>query len=148
MAKITNDIKNFLERQKLGFVATVSPDNTPNVSPKGTIFAWDDEHLIFADIRSPQTISNLENNSSIEINVIDPILRKGYRFKGKGTILKDDKEYAKILNFYEKKGTKSKINTVVMVKVDILSEVTSPLYDLGFSEEEIKEKWKKHYLSF
>jgi len=35
-----------------------------------------------------------------------------------------------------------------MVKVDTLSEVTSPLYDLGFSEEEIKEKWKKHYLSF
>ncbi len=83
MAKISDEIKHFLERQKLGFVATISPDNTPNVSPKGTILAWDDEHLIFADIRSPQTISNLENNSSVEINVVDPILRKGYRFKGK-----------------------------------------------------------------
>ena len=65
MAKISDEIKHFLERQKLGFVATISPDNTPNVSPKGTILAWDDEHLIFADIRSPQTISNLENNSSV-----------------------------------------------------------------------------------
>jgi len=148
MAKISDEIKHFLERQKLGFVATISPDNTPNVSPKGTILAWDDEHLIFADIKSPQTISNLENNPSVEINVVNPILRKGYRFKGKGMILKDNEEFSKILKFYEEKGIKSKINAVVMVKVDTLSEVTSPLYDLGFSEEEIKEKWKKHYLSF
>ncbi len=148
MVKISDEIKHFLERQKLGFVATISPDNTPNVSPKGTILAWDDEHLIFADIKSPQTISNLENNPSVEINVVDPILRKGYRFKGKGMILKDNEEFSKILKFYEEKGIKSKINAVVMVKVDTLSEVTSPLYDLGFSEEEIKEKWKKHYLSF
>jgi len=148
MAKISDEIKNFLERQKLGFVATISPDNTPNVSPKGTILAWDDEHLIFADIKSPQTISNLENNPSVELNVIDPILRKGYRFKGKGKILRDNEEFSKILKFYEEKGIKSKINAVVMIKVNTLSEVTSPLYDLGFSEEEIKEKWKKHYLSF
>ncbi|MFQ5573056.1 MAG: pyridoxamine 5'-phosphate oxidase family protein, partial [Nitrosopumilaceae archaeon] len=130
------------------FVATISPDNTPNVSPKGTILAWDDEHLIFADIKSPQTISNLEKNPSVEINVIDPILRKGFRFKGKGKILKGDGEFSKFLNFYEEKGIKSKINAVVMVQVDFLSEVTSPLYDLGYSEEEIKAKWKKHYLSF
>ena len=148
MAKISDEIKNFLERQKLGFVATISPDNTPNVSPKGTILAWDDEHLIFADIKSPQTISNLENNPSVELNVIDPILRKGYRFKGKGKILRDNEEFSKILKFYEEKGIKSKINAVVMIKVNTLSEVTSPLYDLGFSEEEIKETWKKHYLSF
>jgi len=148
MAKISDEIKHFLERQKLGFVATISPDNTPNVSPKGTILAWDDEHLIFADIKSPQTISNLKNNPSVEINVVDPILRKGYRFKGKGMILKDNEEFSKILKFYWEKGIKSKINAVVMVKVDTLSEVTSPLYDLGFSEEEIKEKWKKYYLSF
>ncbi len=148
MVKISDEIKHFLERQKLGFVATISPDNTPNVSPKGTILAWDDEHLIFADIKSPQTISNLKNNPSVEINVVDPILRKGYRFKGKGMILKDNEEFSKILKFYGEKGIKSKINAVVMVKVDTLSEVISPLYDLGFSEEEIKEKWKKHYLSF
>ncbi len=148
MAKISDEIKHFLEHQKLGFVATISPDNTPNVSPKGTILAWDDEHLIFADIKSPQTISNLKNNPSVEINVVDPILRKGYRFKGKGMILKDNEEFSKILKFYGEKGIKSKINAVVMVKVDTLSEVISPLYDLGFSEEEIKEKWKKYYLSF
>ena len=147
MVKISNEIKQFLERQKLGFVATVSPNNSPNVSPKGTIMVWDDENLVFADIRSPKTISNLEKNPLVEVNVVDPILRKGYRFKGKCRILKDSDEFSQILKRYTEMGIKSKINAVVKVKVDFLGEITSPLYDLGFSEDEIKERWKKHYLS-
>jgi len=31
------------------------------------------------------------------------------------------------------------------VKIKKLSEVLSPLYDLGYTEEELKAKWKKHY---
>ncbi len=147
LAKISNEIKQFLDRQKLGFVATVSPNNAPNVSPKGTIMVWDDENLVFADIKSPQTMSNLEKNPFVEINVVDPILRKGYRFKGKGQILTDSDEFSQILRRYKEIGIKSRIRAVVKVKVDILDEVTSPLYDLGFSEDEIKERWKKHYLS-
>lgn len=42
MGLLTNEIKNLLSQQKLGYVATVSPDNTPNLSPKGTISVWDD----------------------------------------------------------------------------------------------------------
>ncbi len=85
MGLLTNEIKNFIEQQKLGYVATVSPDNTANLSPKGTISVWDDKHLVFADIKSPKTMANLEKNPSLEINVVDPITRKGFRFKGKGT---------------------------------------------------------------
>ena len=48
-------MKELVERQRLGFVATVCPDGTPNLSPKGTVSVLDDEHLIFADIRSPGT---------------------------------------------------------------------------------------------
>jgi len=61
--------------------------------------------------------------------------------------MKDNDEFSKIITFYKEKGIKSKINAVVKMHVETISEVTSPLYDLGFSEEEIKEKWKKHYLS-
>ena len=31
MSLITLEIKEFLEQQKLGFVATVTPDGTPNI---------------------------------------------------------------------------------------------------------------------
>jgi len=147
MALFTNEIKNIIEQQKLGYVATVSPDNTPNLSPKGTISVWDDEHLVFADIKSPKTMENLEKNSSLEINVVDPITRKGYRFKGTGNILSSGQEYDKIISHYTNIGIKSKIGKVVLIKVTKVNEITSPLYDLGYTEDEIKRRWKNHYLS-
>ena len=139
-------IKDFVNFQKLGFVATVNSDNSPNLSPKGTVRVWDDENLIFADINSPRTIKNLNNNNSIEINVVDPIKRKGFRFKGRARVISDDNLYNEIADYYKKNGTKNKINSVVMVKVDQVEEVVSPLYDLGISEKEISEKWTKHFL--
>ena len=139
-------IKDFVNFQKLGFVATVNSDNTPNLSPKGTVRVWDDENLIFADINSPQTMENLNNNNSVEINVVDPIKRKGFRFKGNAKMISDSDLHDQIVDYYKKNGTKNKISSVVMVKIDQVDEVVSPLYYLGISEKEISEKWTKHFL--
>jgi len=144
---ISHEIKKFLDIQKLGYVATVDSDGKPNLSPKGTIIAWTSEVLAFADIRSPDTVKNLQNNPYVEINVIDPLLRKGYLFKGQARIIKDNSLYEEILSNYRKKGIKSPINSIVLVDVSDVSEVTSPLYDLGISEQEIKSKWKKYFES-
>ena len=142
---ITQKIKDFLNLQKLGYVATVSSDGKPNISPKGTIIGWTSDLLAFADIRSPDTMDNLQSNPHVEINVIDPLLRKGYLFKGKARIIKNHFLYEEILNYYREKGVKSPINSIVLVDVYSISEVTSPLYDMGASEQEIKSKWKKHF---
>jgi len=148
MVKISDEIKNFLKQQKLGFVATVSKENTPNLSPRGTIIAWDDDHLVFAHIKSPQTMLNIETNPFVEINVIDPLKRRGYRFSGKATVMKDGEKFNQIVSQYESLGIQSKILAVALVDVESVSEITSPLYDLGYTEQEIQEKWKKYYLSF
>ena len=145
MIVISNKIRSFVNFQKLGYVATVSSDNSPNLSPKGTIIVIDESHLAFADIRSPQTIENLRHNSSIEINVVDPIRRKGFRFKGKGQIISEGTQFSEILEQYKKNGIKSKINAIVVVTVNKLSEVISPSYDLGMKEDELVSKWKKYY---
>jgi hypothetical protein len=36
MGLISADMKRVVEEQRLAFVATVCPDGTPNLSPKGT----------------------------------------------------------------------------------------------------------------
>lgn len=145
MTLITPQIRDFLDAQKLGYVATVSGDNTPNISPKGTIIGWDENTLAFADIRSPDTMKNLEKNPAIEINVIDPLLRKGFLFKGKSRIIKNGVVYDEILAHYRNKGIKSPIGAIVLVDLVEVQSVTSPLYDLGVTENEIKSKWKKHF---
>ena len=145
MISIPKDIKNFVNFQKLGYVATVSKDGTPNLSPKGTIVVMNRSTLVFADIRSPQTIENLQDNHSVEINVVDPFQRLGYRFKGEGKIINEGSEFDKILDYYINAGIKSKINSVVVVDVKSMSEVTSPSYDLGVTKDELVSKWKKYY---
>ena len=145
MSVISSEIKSFLNSQKLGYVATVSPDGKPNISPKGTIISWNSDLLVFANIRSPDTMSNLKTNSSMEINVIDPLSRKGYLFIGTGEVIKDSPLFDEILTYYRNSGIQSPITSVVLVTVSSVSEVTSPLYDLGKSESEIKLRWKKYF---
>ena len=142
---ITSEIKNFLNIQKLGYVATVSSDGLPNISPKGTIIAWSSEILAFADIRSPDTVKNLQNNPNVEINVIDPLLRKGYLFKGVARLINSGLQYDEILQYYRDNGITSPINAIILVDVSCISDVISPLYDMGISEDEIKSKWKNHF---
>jgi predicted pyridoxine 5'-phosphate oxidase superfamily flavin-nucleotide-binding protein len=84
MAKLTEEMKELVKRQRLGFVATVCPDGTPNLSPKGTVSVLDDEHLIFADIRSPGTVSNLRTNPNVEVNVVRPFRAQRLPVQGHG----------------------------------------------------------------
>ena len=145
MTEFDDEIRNFVNFQKLGYVATVSSDGAPNLSPKGTIVILDDSRLVSANIRSPQTVENLTKNPSIEINVIDPFSRMGYRFKGIANILSDGSDFKKILDYFEKKGIKSKISDIVVVDVKSFSKVTSPSYDLGLKKDVLIEKWKQYY---
>ena len=145
MAVITDEIKKFVNFQKLGYVATVSNDNTPNLSPKGTIIVLDEFHIAFANIQSPNTVENLKHNSSIEVNVVDPFSRRGYRFKGTAEVISSGGKFDKVISHYKTSGVKSSIKSVILVKIEKLSEVFSPLYDLGHTEEELKAKWKKYY---
>ena len=69
--------------QRLCFAATVTPDGRPNLSPKGTIRVWDDQHLFFCDIASPGTRANLLAHPWIEVNIVDTASRRGYRFLGR-----------------------------------------------------------------
>src|SRR5215211_1416339 len=87
MPILTTAMKRMLDEQRLGFVATVCPDGSPNLSPKGTTTAWGDDQLVFADIHSPGTIANLRHNPHVEVNVVDPFAHKGYRFKGTAEVL-------------------------------------------------------------
>src|SRR3954471_1918283 len=119
MAALTKEMKRVVREQRLGFVATVCPDGTPNLSPKGTTSVWDDDHIVFADIRSPRTIANLKQNPAIEINVVDWFTRKGYRFKGIATVLESGSVFDDAVTFYERLGSADaprRIQAIVLVE--------------------------------
>ena len=51
MGVLTADMKRLVEEQRLGYVATVCQDGTPNLSPKGTTAVWDDDHMTEDEVR-------------------------------------------------------------------------------------------------
>jgi predicted pyridoxine 5'-phosphate oxidase superfamily flavin-nucleotide-binding protein len=142
METLTDDMRRLVEAE-LGFVATVCPDGTPNLSPKGTIAVWDDDHLVFADLRSPGTVDNLRANPSVEVNVVDQLVRKGYRFKGTGVVHTEGELFERGIAFYEARGTvraRERIRGIVIVAVERALAVTSPAYDVGATEDELRER--------
>jgi uncharacterized protein len=146
---LTEDMKRVISEQRLGFVATVCPDGTPNLSPKGTTAVWDDDHIVFADIRSPATVSNLRRNPSTEINVVDPMVRKGYRFKGVASVVTEGALFERILDFYRTERNldegRTRIRSFVLVKINEAMPLISPAYDQGLTEEQVREKMQHYF---
>lgn len=143
MGVLTEDMRRVVEAE-LGFIATVCPDGTPNLSPKGTIAVWDDDHLVFADVRSPTTVANLRSNPAIEVNVVDQLVRKGYRFKGTGAVHTEGADFERGLELYEARGTvnaRERIRSIVIIAVERALRVTSPAYDIGATEAELRETY-------
>lgn len=153
MGILTEDMQRVVREQRLGYVATVCPDGTPNLSPKGTTRVWDGDHLIFADICSPGTITNLRHNPCTEINVVDPTTRRGYRFKGTAAVLTEGPLYEQILASYRagRDGAASsvaeRIRAVVLVRVTRAAPLVSPAYDTGLTEEQVVAQWDAHWNS-
>ena len=145
MDVLTADMKRVIGEQRLGFVATVCPDGTPNLSPKGTTAVWDDDHLVFANIRSPGTLANLRQNATAEVNVVDPFVRKGYRFKGVATVLDSGALYDEIIAFYIERGVANAIHEVVLIRGHRAQEIDSPAYDLGLTKAEVRARWERHW---
>lgn len=143
---ISKEIREFVNKEKLGFIATVCPDGTPNLSPKGTTIAWDDEHLAFADIHSPGTVNNLKANPSIEINIVDIFSRKGYRFKGLAEILSEGSLFNEILSYFlQTFGSEYSIHNIILVRVDRILPLMSPAYDIGLTEVELRDRWIQYW---
>lgn len=148
MKALTQDMADIVESAKLMFVATVRPDGTPNVSPKGSVRVLDSDHLIFADIASPQTVANLRENSAVEVNVVDFLSRRGYRFRGTGEILEPGcEDFEWIAGWLRQThGEHTPCHHAVKIAVGETAELLSPGYTVEhLSEFELRQAWTKKY---
>lgn len=148
MGKLTEYMKQVVEEHKLGFVATICEDGSPNLSPKGTCLILDDDHIIFGEIRSPNTRRNLEQRPAMEINFVDQFARKGFRAKGTATyIARGTSEFDELFGRFAQWGElAAKMNGIVKLKIDRALPLSTPAYDLGATEEELRAHWKNYFL--
>jgi uncharacterized protein len=144
---IPREVRDFVEAQRLGFVATVNPDGTPNLSPKGTVTVWDETSLVFADLASPRTVRNLTRDPRVAVNVVDPVLRKGWRFAGLGDVYRGGDRFEEGVRRFERMNlpdAPKRIQTIIILRIESYAPLISPAYSIEYSEKEIRSRaWKR-----
>jgi len=146
---ITSDMRQLIERNTVGFVATVASDGRPAVSPKGTSVVLDEKTIAFGDLRSPGTARNLKTNPAVEINYFDVLSRKAVRISGTARYVgSDEEEFNELLPRFQVWSTLApRLRGVFVVDVAAAQIIVSPVYDIGAKEDELRKHWSAHYSS-
>ncbi|MEL6646586.1 MAG: pyridoxamine 5'-phosphate oxidase family protein [Pseudomonadota bacterium] len=142
--------KTLIARFPLGFVATVTPEGRPHLSPKGTFLVLDDSTVAFAEIRSPDTMKNLANQPMEEVNFIDQWLRKGVRIRGPVSVIDKGQSFEALLPKWRDVwgDLADRINALVLITADEVRQVTTPPYDDGVTEEEMIAHYKAKFATY
>jgi uncharacterized protein len=132
---ITAKMRRIIEENTIGLVATVTPDGSPGVSPKGTTVVLDDKHVVFSNIRSPQTVANIRINPVVELNFIDVFRRKACRLKGTAIYCpRGEPRCEELLPHFLRWDTLvDRMRGFVVVEVTGSQLLLSPIYDVGGS---------------
>jgi hypothetical protein len=55
--------------------------------------------------------------------------------------------YDKILAFYRERSSQFAVREIVMIRVQTAQPIDSPAYDLGLTEEEVRDRMERHFQS-
>jgi len=139
--------RKLIARFPLGFVATVTADGRPHLSPKGTFLVLDDATIAFGEIRSPGTMANLVHRAEAEVNFIDQWTRKGLRVRGPVRVVEPGEAFDRLIPRWRAVwGTlASRINALVLISADEVRPLITPPYDDGATEEEMIAAYKAKF---
>ena len=143
---LTNEMKKIIHEHSVGMVATVNEKGIPSVSPKATFFVIDKETIAFGNIRSPNTIYNINKRPNVEINFIDVLYRKAIRVSGTATYVPKENCDKMSIKLFKKKFSNylSKASGFVKIKISSVELILSPIYDDNKTNEaEVKQYFLK-----
>jgi hypothetical protein len=56
--------------------------------------------------------------------------------------------FEEIISFYKEAGSKHTIKNIVLVKVERIIPILSPIYDTDISEEQVIKRWSDYWAVF
>lgn len=129
---LTPDVIHYIDSSVLCWLATASQDGLPNVSPKEVFTYYKGDSVIIANIASPQTVKNINQNEKVCISFIDILVQKGYQLKGNAKILKggeDDFEACEQLLLKITEG-KYPFSSITRIIIEHMKPIIAPRYIL------------------
>ena len=143
------EIKDYIDRSVLCWLATSSAENLPNVSPKEIFAFYGSGKIIIANIASPQSIRNIRENPQVCVSFIDILVQKGVQIKGRADIVKKTEaafpEMEKVL--LKMTGGKFPFSSIISISIEKVKPILAPKYILypDTTEEEQIDSAKKAY---
>ena len=129
---INSEVKKYIDKSVLCWLATSSKQNEPNVSPKEIFTYKDDTTLLIANLASPNSVSNIMDNPNVCVSFVDIFIQKGFKVKGIATLIdKHDAEFiVKVKPLTDLFTDKFPIKTVIEIKVTKVDMIQAPRYFL------------------
>ncbi|TCK85676.1 pyridoxamine 5'-phosphate oxidase family protein [Albibacterium bauzanense] len=129
---INNEVKKYIDKSILCWLATCNMQNEPNVSPKELFTYQDDTTLLIANLASPNSINNIKENPNVCVSFVDVFVQKGFKIKGKAKLIdKDDESFqAKVKPLTDLFTDKFPIKSVIEIKVTQVDVIQAPSYFL------------------
>ena len=146
---LTAEVKRSIEQSVLCWLATVAKDGTPNVSPKEIFLAEGDTHVLIAHIASSGSVQNIRNNPNVCVSFIDVFVQKGYKLKGRATLISEtDSDFAERVGPLKKKaGDAFKVRAVIVVEVHEVEPILAPSYRF-YPQTAEQEQTEKAYVTY
>ena len=138
MAKLTEDMKDVMEKSRGYAVATSTKEGIPNVVPIHFVKILSDDEIMLADIFMKKSFENIQQNPVLAISVWDwdAKPRRGYQFKGTPRVETSGKVYDMAVEMVKAEKPDLSPKSAVILKItDIF--VTSPGPNAGKNVEEV-----------
>ena len=127
---LSEAIRTSISESVLCWLATASDKGIPNVSPKEIFCHYGEEKILIANIASPQSVKNIEQNGHVCVSFIDILVQKGYQLKGKAKVLSEkDESYSDMKQRLEKlTAGKFPFNAIIEITVSSSKPIIAPRY--------------------
>ena len=127
---ITEEVREYVDRSVLCWLATVGRDGAPNVSPKEVFAAYENDRLLIANIASPGSVRNVLSNDAVCVSFVDVFVQKGFKVRGRANcVVPSDSRYAALAKPLEKMvDGKFVIRSVIEVRATAVEPILAPSY--------------------
>jgi predicted pyridoxine 5'-phosphate oxidase superfamily flavin-nucleotide-binding protein len=130
--ELTEEIHASIRESVLCWLATANRRGEPNVSPKEAFLADGDNALLVANIASPLSVKNIDDNPAVCVGFIDVFKQKGFKVKGNAKNLQagDGGYEAKLSLLYDIIGEQYPIRSIIQVHIRQIAPIVAPSYRL------------------
>jgi hypothetical protein len=130
---ITDEVKEYIDKSVLCWLATSNKQNEPNVSPKEIFTYKDDRTVLIANVASQNSVNNIKDNPNVCVSFVDVFVQKGFKLKGTAVLIdqNDPRYIEKVKPLTDLFTDEFPIKTVIeieIVKVDKIQALSYFLY--------------------